>query len=276
MLRTASSAGPAGARWPGPATISSPSTQTLNVSGSTLISGQASLRGHVGLRDRARALDGAHARLEPELEQRLERHVRDEGQRPARRQPAAAGEHRPHQDRLRRRDRGVGVSHRRVGDRAALEHQPRPDRERRRVPQHEVGELADLDRADLVRDPVRDRRVDRVLGHVALESLVAVAAALGRHHVRGLPGAHDRLAHAPHGLRVRPDHRDRAHVVQHVLGGDRRAADAALGERQVLRDPRVQVVADDQHVEVLVDGVDRVRPRRVGRGRQHVRLRRRP
>ena len=31
------------------------------------------------------------------------------------------------------------------------------------------------------------------------------------------------------------------------------AADAALGEREVLGDPRVEVVADDQHVQVLVD-----------------------
>jgi hypothetical protein len=31
-----------------------------------------------------------------------------------------------------------------------------------------------------------------------------------------------------------------------------------------------EVMADHQHVEMLVDGVDRVGPRRVGRGRQHV------
>ena len=37
---------------------------------------------------------------------------------------------------------------------------------------------------------------------------------------------------------------------------------------------RVEVVADHQHVEMLVDGVDRVGPRRVGRRGQHVRQRR--
>jgi hypothetical protein len=50
-----------------------------------------------------------------------------------------------------------------------------------------------------------------------------------------------------------------------------RSANARLGERDVLGDPRVQVVADHEHVEVLVDGVHRVGPRRVGRRRQHVR-----
>ena len=49
-------------------------------------------------------------------------------------------------------------------------------------------------------------------------------------------------------------------------------ADARLGERDVLGDRRVEVVAHHQHVEVLVDRVDGVRPRRVGRRRQHVRL----
>ena len=47
-------------------------------------------------------------------------------------------------------------------------------------------------------------------------------------------------------------------------------ADAAFGERHVLGDRRIEVVAHHQHVEMLVDGVDRVRPRRIGGGRQHV------
>ena len=47
-----------------------------------------------------------------------------------------------------------------------------------------------------------------------------------------------------------------------------------LGEGEVLGDRRVQVVADHQHVEVLVEGVPGVRPGRVGRGGQHVGVRR--
>ena len=52
-------------------------------------------------------------------------------------------------------------------------------------------------------------------------------------------------------------------------------ADAALGEGDVLGDLRVEVMADHQHVEMLVERVDGVGPRRIGRGRQHVRPRRR-
>ena len=65
------------------------------------------------------------------------------------------------------------------------------------------------------------------------------------------------LADPAHRLRVRADHRDRAQVVQDVLGRHRRRPDPRLGEGQVLGDGGVQVVADHQHVEVLVEGVAR-------------------
>ena len=71
--------------------------------------------------------------------------------------------------------------------------------------------------------------------------------------MRGLPGAHDDFAHAAHGLRVGRDHAERAEVVQNVFGGDGLATNARLGERDVLGDAGVEVVAHHQHVEVLVD-----------------------
>ncbi len=55
-----------------------------------------------------------------------------------------------------------------------------------------------------------------------------------------------------------------------ILGGDGRRPDAAFGEREILGHRRVEVMADHQHVEVLVERVDGVRPRRVGGTRQHV------
>ena len=66
--------------------------------------------------------------------------------------------------------------------------------------------------------------------------------------------------------------REGAEIVEDVLGGDGLLADAALGEGDVLGNARIQVMADHQHVQMLVHGVDRERPRRVGGGRQHVRL----
>ena len=120
--------------------------------------------------------------------------------------------------------------------------------------------------------------VDRVFGEVALDPKIVVAlivfgqwAALALHLVGGLPGADDDFADPPHRLAVRRHHAEGAEIVQDVLGGDRLAPDAALGEGDILGDARVEVVAHHQHVEMLVDGVDRVGPRRVGRRRQHVR-----
>ena len=119
---------------------------------------------------------------------------------------------------------------------------------------------------------------DRVLGDVAPGPPVVVARAVARqrpelrlHLVGGLPGAQDHLADAAHRLRVGADHAQGAEVVQDVFGRDRLGANAALGEGHVLGDRPRQVMADHQHVEVLVDGIDRERPRRVGAGRQHVR-----
>ncbi len=268
----------------GSASNTSPSTRTVNVSGSTSMRGSASLSGRsallrrrgVGHRDQA-AVD-----RDPVGEAVVDRGRGDE--RDARRggHRAVRAEHRPRQHRLRGRDRGVRVAHRAPGDRAALDHQVRPHAEEGRLPQHQVGQLAGLDRADLGVDALRDRRADRVLGDVAPGAQV-VGRAVARqrtaaclHHVRGLPGAQHHLADPAHRLRVGADDGDRAEVVQQVLGGHRGRSDPALRERQVLRHGRVQVVADHQHVEVLGERVAGVRPGRVGRGRQHVGVARRP
>jgi hypothetical protein len=59
--------------------------------------------------------------------------------------------------------------------------------------------------------------------------------------------------------------------VQDVLGGDglRRMRDSAKATSSGIDGD--EVMADHQHVEVLVDGVDRVGAGRVGGGGQHVR-----
>ena len=49
-------------------------------------------------------------------------------------------------------------------------------------------------------------------------------------------------------------------------------ADAALGEGDILRNRRIEVMAHHRHVEMLVEGVDRVGIGRIGRRRQAIRL----
>ncbi len=109
-----------------------------------------------------------------------------------------------------------------------------------------------------------DGGVDGVFGDVAADAQIVVVAflageraALALHLVGGLPGANDRLADPAHGLAVGRDHGEGAEVVQDVLGGDGLLADAALGEGDVLGDARIQVMADHQHVQMLVHGIHR-------------------
>ena len=205
------------------------------------------------------------------------RGLRGKHHRGSRQRLAEGGEHRLVMHRLRRRDRGVGIAHRSRHDRAALDDAIGLDAEECRRPQHEVGELALFHRADQFRDAVRDRGVDGVFGDVALDAKIVVVAlvlrqraALLLHLVGGLPGADDDFAEPAHGLRIRGHHRQRAEVVQDILRRDGFFADAAFGEGEILGDRGIEMVAHHQHVQMLVDGVAGERPRRIGRGRQHV------
>jgi len=73
-----------------------------------------------------------------------------------------------------------------------------------------------------------------------------------------------------HGLRIRRHHRQRTEIMQDIFCRDGLLADAAFGKRKILGDRRIEMVADHQHVQMLVDGVAGGRPRRIGEGRQHV------
>ena len=95
-------------------------------------------------------------------------------------------------------------------------------------------------------------------------------------HLAGrLPGPGDDLAHAAHGLGIRAHHAENAHVMKHVLRRDGLRADAGIREGDILRNPFVQMMADHQHVQVLVDGIDRVRHGRIRGGWEHIGGRRR-
>ena len=130
-----------------------------------------------------------------------------------------------------------------------------------------------------MRNAVGNRRVDGVLADVALGAEVVVAgavfwqgAALLLHLVGVLPGADDDLAHAAHGLAVAAHHADGAQVMQDIFSRNRFFADAAFSKGQVFGNRRVQVVADHQHVHMLVQRVDGVGHGRVGGRWQKVRL----
>ena len=147
------------------------------------------------------------------------------------------------------------------------------------IPEDEVGELADLDRADLARrcrarPPGRSCTSRRSGARARCRRPAAVPAPSGAFIACAV--CQVRMIVSP----TRPIACESEPIIEIAPRSWRtssaaivRRADAALGEREVLGDARVQVVADHEHVEVLGDRVDRVRARRVRRRRQHVRVR---
>ena len=118
---------------------------------------------------------------------------------------------------------------------------------------------------------MRDGGVDRIFRDVALGARIVVAravalegATLALHLVRRLPGADDDLADPAHGLGIARHHREGAQIMENVFGRDRLLADAAFGEGEILGNALVEVMADHQHVEMFVERVLRIGPRRVG------------
>ena len=166
----------------------------------------------------------------------------------------------------------LAIAHLRPGDEAPLEHDLGPRPEHGRTPQHQIRQLADFHRPDLVRHAMGDGRVDRVLGDVAADAQVVVLAASSPAsrprcsfilcavcQVRVITSPTRPMAWLSlEMMQMAPE------VVQDILGGDGLAADAALGEGDVLGDVLVEVVTHHEHVEVLVEGVHRQRSRGVG------------
>src|SRR5207248_9826315 len=143
-----------------------------------------------------------------------------------------------------------GIAHLRPGYDAAFDDELGLYAEKRRVPQHKTCELAGFDRTDFRRHAGRNRGVDRVFRDVTADAHVVVVAlfagqpaALPPHLVSRLPCARDHFAHTSHGLAVARDHADGTEIVEDVFGGNRFLPDAALGERDVLRDVVGQMMA---------------------------------
>ncbi|GIT06256.1 MAG: hypothetical protein CM1200mP29_16670 [Verrucomicrobiota bacterium] len=91
------------------------------------------------------------------------------------------------------------------------------------------------------------------------------------HFVSRLPGANDHLPTRPIAW-LSLDMIENAPMSCRIPRLQSFGPDARLSKRDVLGNLRVEVMTDHQHVEMLLDGVDGERPRRVGRGRQDVGL----
>ena len=195
--------------------------------------------------------------------------------------------------RLRALERRVALAQRAPGGEAALEHPFGLHAEEAGLPHDEVGQPAGSQRADVVREAVGDRGLDRHLREVAQHARRVVAVVrvvearvggqardplggLGPaprlHDVGQLERPSDRLADAPHPLRVGVHDRDRAQLVERPLGGHPRLEHALADELEVARHRPRQPVVEHGHRDVLDRGVDAERQRRRGRRAQDRRL----
>ena len=83
------------------------------------------------------------------------------------------------------------------------------------------------------------------------------------HFISGLPRANNDLSYAPHRLRVAAHHGDGAHICKMSSAAIVPAADTTFSKSHILGDG-YEVVADHEHVQVLIDGIDRKGTRRIG------------
>ena len=181
--------------------------------------------------------------------------------------------------RLRRWDGCIGVAHLCRRDGAHFQNYVRLDAKEGRRPQAQIRQLAHLDRTHVRGYALGDGRIYGVFCHVTPGAQIIVVAHLACqgtellfHLVGSLPGPDNNLADPAHGLTVRGDNGKGAQIVQDVFRCDGLLANAAFGECHILGDVGVQMVADHQHVQMLIDCVAGVRTGWIGGRGDHVGL----
>ena len=123
-----------------------------------------------------------------------------------------------------------------------------------------------------------DCRVDRVLGDVATNSHIVIVlritlkrSSLLLHLVCRLPRSRDDLPDSSHRLRIRTHHTENAHVVKHILRRDRLRSNTGICKCNILRNVFIEMVANHQHIEMLIERILRKWHCRICRGRKHIR-----
>ena len=90
------------------------------------------------------------------------------------------------------------------------------------------------------------------------------------HLAGGLPGAGDDFSHTSHSLRVRAHHAEDAHVMENIFCGNGFRTDPGICKSYVFWDPLIQMVANHQHVQMLIQSIYCIRHGRVSRRGKYV------
>src|SRR5690606_1857161 len=119
-------------------------------------------------------------------------------------------------------------------------------------------------RTDKVATSVCDCWIDGVLCNISFNpeiirislTIFREASTLYLHFVCNLPSSAYYFSNTAHGLRIRSKHGYGAHIMQYIFSGNGLFSDTARGECYILIYTFVQMVADHQHIEVLIHGVN--------------------
>lgn len=158
---------------------------------------------------------------------------------------------------------GKGIYHLRPSNQPTLNNSTWLRSEPSRIPNHKIRQFANFYTTNYMTHTLSNGWVDGVLAHISLHAEVISpcafvffqGTALDFVLVSRVPGSHNDFAAASHGLRVRGHHADSSKIVQHVLSSNSLSTNTGFSKRYVFGDVFGEMVADHQHVEMLVECV---------------------
>mmetsp|Transcript_24303 Transcript_24303/g.37461 ORF Transcript_24303/g.37461 Transcript_24303/m.37461 type:complete len:405 (+) Transcript_24303:486-1700(+) len=158
-----------------------------------------------------------------------------------------------------------------------------------RTPEAKICHLTNLHATQNITKSMRNTRINGILGDVTLDTLIVhetertihphsklprlillQLTTLHLHLMRRLPRTRNHLTHATHRLRIARNNGDRPHIVQNILGSNRLPTNARLRKGHILLKRLIQMMTHHEHIQMLIDGIGSIRPRRIGTARDHI------
>lgn len=140
------------------------------------------------------------------------------------------------------------------------------------IPNHQIGQLAHLYTSNHVPHSLSNRWVDGVFADITLHPeiirtsvlIFLQCAALHFILVCCIPCSENDLATTTHGLRIGRHHADRSQIMKDIFCSNGFGTNTGFGECDIFWNVFGQVMADHQHVKMLVQRIPSIRSRGVG------------
>ena len=183
------------------------------------------------------------------------------------------------ENRLCSRNGCICIAHLRCNDHTAFDDNIRFCTKEYRIPENEVCEFTFFHRAHILGNTVCDCRIDGIFGDITFYTEVVIVmscifrkcTSLIFHLTCCLPGTCDNLTYTSHSLRVRAHHTEDTHIMKNILCCDCLRTDSGICKCNIFRNSLVKVMADHQHIQMLIQSVYCIWHCRVCGGWQYVR-----